>query len=464
MAPKKANRTRRASGGIAHTIIRRLNEFKQSKVVDLGLFRQSRELALQRRNDDSPGFEDLHPLQAVYTYVLNTVTDSATALGELPEFKKLVDRLAAAEEEYMPSGPPMSPITRSYFVNWSMFDVTIGLHDETFGSCVATVSKALGAHPSYGAFVEQLCRTRPGLYVHEGRQGELVELRELVTNQRHKTRITSGYHGRSGDLLFLRLLPSHFPQFDEALGLTTPYLIQWPSLPAWQAYLGRTLPKFGNDRQRAYELLMKRGMAPLGPRYWTEYLFEAYVNHEEAVILLEGLPDVAESRPHSRNYSRALAMSKLERLAHDADSDERNAHSDPRVPGRIVRTLSREKLDRLPKLSETLIAFGQPLLDSFPMDDSADSLRRAMKFIEMAWNGPLLIQHGGSDVSRKMGQALEETIRMAPDEPRRVLEALFMSRVTKYAHDPRLATVTISEDGTDDFKIRAETRMLEQPG
>ena len=84
---KKANRPKRVSDGIAQKVIRRLTEFRQSKVVDLGLFRQSKELTLQRRAEASEGLEDLHPLQAVYTYVVNTVTDSATALGRLPEFE-----------------------------------------------------------------------------------------------------------------------------------------------------------------------------------------------------------------------------------------------------------------------------------------------------------------------------------------------------------------------------------------
>ncbi len=363
----------------------------------------------------------------------------------------------------MPSGPPMSPITRSYFVNWSLFDVTIGLHDESFGSCVAAVSKALGAHPSYVAFVEALCRTRPGLYVHEGRHGEVIELSELVTNQRHKTRITSGYQGKRGDLLLLRLLPPYFVEVDEALSLTTPYLIQWPPLSDWQAYFERILSKLGTGRQRAYESLMKRGMAPHGPRYFTEYIFESYANHKQEVVFLEGLPDVAESRPHSNNYSRALATTKLAQLAQDANLVERNAPFDSRIHGHIVKTLPRKELDRLPKLSETLLVFGRPLLDSFPMDDSADSLRQAMKFIEMAWNGPLLMQHGDPEMSRKMSEALAQTIRMSPEEPKRVLEKLFMSRVTKYAHDPRLATVTITDDGAGDVKIRAEARMLGQP-
>ena len=37
----------------------------------------------------------------------------------------------------------------------------------------------------------------------------------------------------------------------------------------------------------------------LDERYWAEYVFEAYVNHRPDVILLRGLPDVPESRPHS---------------------------------------------------------------------------------------------------------------------------------------------------------------------
>lgn len=177
---KKASRPKRVSDGIAQKVIRRLTEFRQSKVVDLGLFRQSGELTLQRRAGASEGLEDLHPLQAVYTYVVNTVTDSATALGQLPEFEKLVDRLAAAEEEYMPSGPPMSPITRSYFVNWSLFDVTIGLHDESFGSCVAAVSKALGAHPSYVVpeepkrVLEKLFMSRVTKYAHGPRLATVI--------------------------------------------------------------------------------------------------------------------------------------------------------------------------------------------------------------------------------------------------------------------------------------------------
>ncbi len=42
---------------------------------------------------------------------------------------------------------------------------------------------------------------------------------------------------------------------------------------------------------------MKRGLTS---DHWAEFVFEAYARHEREAIFLVGLPDVAESRPHSR--------------------------------------------------------------------------------------------------------------------------------------------------------------------
>ena len=38
----------------------------------------------------------------------------------------------------------------------------------------------------------------------------------------------------------------------------------------------------------------------LSERYWPEFVFEAYTSHKPEVIFLIGLPDMPESRPHSR--------------------------------------------------------------------------------------------------------------------------------------------------------------------
>lgn len=50
------------------------------------------------------------------------------------------------------------------------------------------------------------------------------------------------------------------------------------------------------DERQDPVTLMKYG---LGAMYWNESVRMAYHGHQAEVILLAGLPDVAESRPHS---------------------------------------------------------------------------------------------------------------------------------------------------------------------
>jgi hypothetical protein len=59
------------------------------------------------------------------------------------------------------------------------------------------------------------------------------------------------------------------------------------------AYFARTLPVVTAE---TYAELMKR---PADRDHWNEFIFESYVNHEQAAIFLTGMPDIAESRPHS---------------------------------------------------------------------------------------------------------------------------------------------------------------------
>ncbi|MFQ5744294.1 MAG: hypothetical protein ACE5HV_11995 [Acidobacteriota bacterium] len=58
------------------------------------------------------------------------------------------------------------------------------------------------------------------------------------------------------------------------------------------------------DREQKFSALIKGKVvtAKFGQTrdYWTEFVFEAYVNHRREVILLAGLPDVPERRPQSR--------------------------------------------------------------------------------------------------------------------------------------------------------------------
>ena len=63
--------------------------------------------------------EPLDPLHTVYTAIQHAASIFAERVSVLDEFEPYYDIVTKAEDEYMPSGPPMSPLTRIYFTAWA---------------------------------------------------------------------------------------------------------------------------------------------------------------------------------------------------------------------------------------------------------------------------------------------------------------------------------------------------------
>ena len=64
--------------------------------------------------------EGLDPIHAAYAFMQNFTSLFAEDVSQFREMKAWADAVAKAEEEYMPSGPPMSPLTGSYFWMWAI--------------------------------------------------------------------------------------------------------------------------------------------------------------------------------------------------------------------------------------------------------------------------------------------------------------------------------------------------------
>ncbi len=147
------------------------------------------------------------PLHAVYASVQNITSVFAECVSVLPELEPYYDVIAAADDEYMPSGPPMSPLTGSYFTTWAFFDFRFGGGLETIGTCLMDVSDRLGLNPGLVEAIRQFQESRMGIYEHCGTRGGRVRLRELVTGQDFDAVCTSGYAGKPGELWYVRLCP-----------------------------------------------------------------------------------------------------------------------------------------------------------------------------------------------------------------------------------------------------------------
>lgn len=308
-------------GPVSQKVLSAIGKARGRKVINLSQFKEAR---LDAERLDKTIITDkemaaLDPVHAVYAYAQNKMSVLVEQLGELPELSKHADSYAAAREEYMPSFPPVSPLTTSYFTCWGFFDLAMGIKRETFGTVIINVCRTLGVDKSLITMFELLQESRMGFYVHEGVSGKFVSLREIMTGRRMRAISPSGYMGEAGQKWYVRVLPEPFPELGYGYGVvfTTPYVTvemagrnRFPhsTEKKWIEFFERNLPKTNmKDPIAAYELFMKYGPGRQhakyrrpGMHYWNEYVFEGYVNHRDDMIILAGYPDIPLSRPHSK--------------------------------------------------------------------------------------------------------------------------------------------------------------------
>ena len=106
------------------------------------------------------------------------MSEQVTALDEMAPFADIVSK---AEDLYVPSGPPISPLTTSYFTCWAFFDACVGPTNETVGTTVLELGAAFGMHAELLRLIRLMQESRMGLYVHEDAENGLVALRDVVT-------------------------------------------------------------------------------------------------------------------------------------------------------------------------------------------------------------------------------------------------------------------------------------------
>ena len=58
------------------------------------------------------------PLFAVYAAVQNLTSVFCEGVSQFKELEEFYDIIKAAEDEYLPASPPISPLTPSYFTAW----------------------------------------------------------------------------------------------------------------------------------------------------------------------------------------------------------------------------------------------------------------------------------------------------------------------------------------------------------
>jgi hypothetical protein len=220
---------------------------------------------------------------------------------------RIFNTVEAADDAYVPSSPPMSPLTKSYFNCWLLFDITAGLNKETLTTIIIDLANQFGLHKDMLEVMQAMQDSRMGIYEFMGLQGNKILLRELTGNAVVPCICPAGYRGtQQGELWFVRILPPVLAPFEYSVLFTTPYVLLSPDKNSWEAYLNRTISdKKTKTTANSLENLMKYG---LSDNYWNEYIFQSYVNHKPDVIYLQGLPDVSSSRPHHTDVPKFASL------------------------------------------------------------------------------------------------------------------------------------------------------------
>ena len=133
---KKTKRKKRIqnSKSISKKILASMQQLLKEKVFDISEWRNAKISAddYQKTVISDDQLSKLDPVHGVYAYGQNKLSVFVEQLSQLPELSQLTNAYADAEDEYMPSGPPVSPLTYSYFSCWGFLDLCVGPRKETF--------------------------------------------------------------------------------------------------------------------------------------------------------------------------------------------------------------------------------------------------------------------------------------------------------------------------------------------
>jgi hypothetical protein len=283
-------------GPIAKKVVAKVRRHLGRRVVNIKRVLDGRAMAegLQKTIATQKDLASLDPAHAAYVYTQNQVSVMSEQLTGLKEMAPFADMISQAEDLYVPSAPPMSPLTTSYFTCWAFFDACAGPANETIGTTILEFGAAFGMHTELLRLIRLMQDSRMGLYIHRGREGNVTIIEDLLTGALYRAIVPAGYSGRKNELWYVRVLPPPIPGSQEHVVFTTPYVVLHPDYPDWMEYFRRTFaPTAPMDD---YEHHMKYGPTR---EYWNDFVFEGYVNHQADAIYLAGLPDIPESRPHS---------------------------------------------------------------------------------------------------------------------------------------------------------------------
>jgi hypothetical protein len=239
---------------------------------------------------------DLDPSFKVYVQMQNMLSIFSEEISVLDDFVAYYDMLEKFDYEFMPSYPLMSPVTNSYFSYFCLCDFRFGKEKVTMGSIFKDIATAFEFDTLFIKAIENLNQSTVKFYKHIKVENGLVELEDILTNDRKTCVSTSNYVGKPNQIWFVRLVPNLDDIYDYQVILNTPYVILEQDEKDWIKYFERQgIEKNDPEMDAKIVSIMKHNR---DPKFWLDYIMDAFVNYESNCIYLTGIPDIKGSKPH----------------------------------------------------------------------------------------------------------------------------------------------------------------------
>lgn len=268
--------------------------------------------------------DDVRPFFGHY----RVVTRAAVQLLGAPAFDALARFHDEVEDEYMPGGPPQSPVYDSFAMQFVLSAVPQGIGNETPYSVIARLLLRDPSRARLQSMAQSLADSRFDLYRVKSAGNHAAEI-ELVRGGGALSVLLTGPFLRTDDFGLMRVL-----QFDNRFFIAdSPYLLK-ASEDEWRQHFARVVarqqgPSNASTPQKASKLSSKEQARRrqkdkakasrnepeevtrrylkfgLSERYWFDYVMDAYAGERRGIVFLAGVPDRPELLPHSREYQDA---------------------------------------------------------------------------------------------------------------------------------------------------------------
>jgi hypothetical protein len=264
---------------------------------------------------------DMQPFFEHYALVVR----AAVQLLRAPAFDGLARFHEDLDEEYMPGGPPQSPVYDSFAMQFVLGCVPQGIGNETPFTVLARLLLRDPSRARLQAMAQCLADARFELYRVKSASGNDAELEPVRGGGAFSVRLTGPFL-RQGDFGLMRVL-----RFDDTLFIgESPYLLQ-ASEDDWREHLERVVAqqqghsaapaprnasklsskeqarrrqkdKARASRSEPEEVIKRYLQFGLSDRYWLDYVMDAYAGERNGIVFLAGVPDRPELLPNSPEH------------------------------------------------------------------------------------------------------------------------------------------------------------------